>query len=105
MGYSRQGYWSDLLCPPPGGLSNPGIKPVSLTSLNWQAGSLPLAPPGKPTESNYKESKGCTRQGGIWWKSKEKFMKRGIFKNWALYGVGRVLSVRWGDHNKIAETG
>ena len=33
--------------------------------LNWQAGSLPLAPRGKPTESNYKASKGCTRQGGI----------------------------------------
>ena len=25
-------YWSGLLCPPPGDLSNPGIEPESLTS-------------------------------------------------------------------------
>ena len=33
MGFSRQEYWSGLPCPTPGDL---------------QAGSLPLAPPGKP---------------------------------------------------------
>ena len=27
MGFSRQEYWSGLLCPPPGDLSNPGIEP------------------------------------------------------------------------------
>ena len=32
MGFSRQEYWSGLLCPPPGHLPNPGIEPVSLTS-------------------------------------------------------------------------
>ena len=32
MGFSRQEYWSGLLCPPPEGLPNPGIKPTSLTS-------------------------------------------------------------------------
>ena len=42
MGFSRQEYWSGLSCPPP----DPGIEPVSLWLLNWQAGSLPLAPPG-----------------------------------------------------------
>ena len=31
-GFSRQEYWSGLLCPPPGDLSNPGIKPLSLKS-------------------------------------------------------------------------
>ena len=30
MGFSRQGYWSVLPCPPPGDLPNPGIKSVSL---------------------------------------------------------------------------
>ena len=35
-------------CPPPGDLPNPGIKPTSLMSPERQAGSLPLAPPGKP---------------------------------------------------------
>ena len=47
-GFSRQEYWSRLLCPPPGNLPDPGIEPMSLMSnLCWQAGSLPLAPPGK----------------------------------------------------------
>ena len=32
MGFSRQGYWSGLPCPPPGDLSNPGIKPTFLSS-------------------------------------------------------------------------
>ena len=29
MGFSRQEYWSGLLCPPPGDLPNPGITPRS----------------------------------------------------------------------------
>ena len=37
MGFSRQGYWSGLPCPPPGDLPNPGVKPES----------LPPVPPGK----------------------------------------------------------
>ena len=35
-------------CPPPGDLPNPGIKPTVLTPVDWQVGSLSLAPPGKP---------------------------------------------------------
>ena len=31
--FSRQEYWSGLLCPPPGDLPDPGIKTVFLTSL------------------------------------------------------------------------
>ena len=51
MGFSRQEYWSGLPFPSPGDLPDPGIEPLSLTFLRlllWQAGSLPLAPPGKP---------------------------------------------------------
>ena len=48
MGFSRQKYWSGLSLSPPVDLPDPGIKPVSLTSLHWQTGSLSLAPPGKP---------------------------------------------------------
>ena len=49
VGFSRQEYWSGLLCPPPGNLPDAGIKPSSLKSLlHWQVGSLPAAPPGKP---------------------------------------------------------
>ena len=33
MGFSRQEYWSGLLFLSPGDLPDPGIKPVSLTSL------------------------------------------------------------------------
>ena len=32
MGFSRREHWSGCLAPPPGDLSNPGIKPASLTS-------------------------------------------------------------------------
>ena len=45
MGFSRQEYWSRLLCPPPGDLPNLGIK---LRSHTLQADSLPSKPPGKP---------------------------------------------------------
>ena len=31
-GFSRQEYWSGLLCSPPGDFPEPGIKPKSLTS-------------------------------------------------------------------------
>ena len=31
-----------------GGSSDPGIEPLSLNLLHWQAGSLELVPPGKP---------------------------------------------------------
>ena len=32
MGFSSQEYWNGLLCPLPGDLPNPGIKPVSPAS-------------------------------------------------------------------------
>ena len=41
-------YWSGLLCPSPGDLLNPGIKPKSLA---LQADSLLSEPPGKPTDT------------------------------------------------------
>ena len=48
MGFSRQEYWSELPCPPPGDLPDPGIEPASLmgpaladgfftTSSTWEA--------------------------------------------------------------------
>ena len=44
-GFSRQKYWSEFPCSPPGDLPNPGIKP-RFPAL--QADSLPAEPPGKP---------------------------------------------------------
>ena len=45
MGFSRQEYWSGLLCPPPGDLLEPGMEPAPLaladgfftTSATWKA--------------------------------------------------------------------
>ena len=48
MGFSRQEYWSRLLCLPPEDLPDPSL----LRLLHWQAGSLPLASPGKPPEAH-----------------------------------------------------
>jgi len=45
MGFSRQQYWTGLLCPHPGDLPNPGIEPGSPAS---QKDSLPTEPPGNP---------------------------------------------------------
>ena len=69
MGFSRQEYWSGLPCPPPGIFPTSYVScigrqvlPISYVScigrranphllclLHWQASSLPLAPPRKPT--------------------------------------------------------
>ena len=57
MGFSRQGYWCGLPCPPPADISDPGTKPVSLesptlagvfftTSATWHLTAVLL--PGKP---------------------------------------------------------
>ena len=46
-GYSVHG--SGLSCPPPRIFLTQGLNPCLLCLLHWQAGSLPLAPPGKPT--------------------------------------------------------
>ena len=48
MGFSRQDYWTELPCPSPGIFLTQGWNPHFLCLLQWQAGSLPLAPPGKP---------------------------------------------------------
>ena len=45
MLFSRQEYWSELPCPPPGNPPNPGIEPRSPA---LQADSLQSEPPGKP---------------------------------------------------------
>jgi len=49
--FSRQEYWSGLPCPSPGDLPDPEIEPASLMSPALAAGSLPLAPPGRPQSS------------------------------------------------------
>ena len=48
IGFFRQEYWSRLPFSPPGGIPDPGVKPVSLASPTFQAASLPANPSGKP---------------------------------------------------------
>ena len=48
MGFSRQGYCSGLLCPPPGDLPDTGMEPVSPVSPLLQVDSLPLSHLGSP---------------------------------------------------------
>ena len=43
--FSRQEHWSGFPFPPPGDLTDPGIKPASPA---WQVDPLPLELPGKP---------------------------------------------------------
>ena len=49
-GFSRQNYWSGLLCPSPVDLPNPGIEPGSPA---LQEDSLPAELPGKPSINLY----------------------------------------------------
>ena len=48
MGFSRQGYWSGLPCPPPGDVPNPGVEPTSPVTPALQVDSLPLSLQGSP---------------------------------------------------------
>ena len=50
MEFSRQEYWSELPCPPPGNLPDPGIECSSPASLAL-AGRLPLCQLGSPKRS------------------------------------------------------
>ena len=53
MGFSRQEYWRGMPCCPPGNFPNTGSKLGFLVAPHWQAGSLPLGPPGKPPSHLY----------------------------------------------------
>ena len=52
MESSRQEYWSGLPCSPAWDLPTQGSNPRLLSLLHWEAGCLPLAPPGKPPKLN-----------------------------------------------------
>ena len=49
IGFSRQEYWSGLLCPPPRDLPDTGIKLESLMSPALASRFFTTEPPGKPT--------------------------------------------------------
>ena len=51
MGFYKQEYWSGLPCALLGDLPHPGFE-----TMQWQAGSLPLTSPVKPTERQREEA-------------------------------------------------
>ena len=51
LGFSRQEYWSEWPCPPPGDLPDSGIKPTSLMSPALASGFFTTEPLGKPQVS------------------------------------------------------
>ena len=51
MGFSRQEYWSGLLCSPPGDLPDPGIETASLISICICSEFFTLVTTGKPEET------------------------------------------------------
>ena len=53
MGFSRQEYWTGCHALLQGIFPIQGLKLCLLNLLLWQAGSLPLAPPGKPLRKYY----------------------------------------------------
>ena len=54
MEFSRQEYWSGLLCPPPGDHPDPGIKPLSQASPALAGGFFTLAHHlGSPPKTNH----------------------------------------------------
>ena len=53
MGFSRQEYWTELLCPPPGHLLYPGAEPMFPVSLHCRRTLLPTEASGKPIEDTY----------------------------------------------------
>ena len=60
MGFSRQGYWSGLSCPPPGELPDPRTEPISLWSAAPAGRFFATALPGKPPSLNSRPpSFGC----------------------------------------------
>jgi len=48
MGFSRQEYWSELPCPPPGDCLDPGVESASPAAPALQADSLPLSHRERP---------------------------------------------------------
>ena len=54
IGFSRQEYWSGLLCPPPGDLPKPELEPTSLVSLALAGGSVTTGATGEATFAHVK---------------------------------------------------
>ena len=63
MGFSRQEYWSGLLCSPAGDLPDPGIKPMSPVVSALQEDSLTIEPLGRSLNVRHKAINSESRSG------------------------------------------
>ena len=85
-GFSRQEYWNESPCPPPGNLPKPGINPRSPT---LQVGFLLTEPPGKPMNTAVDS---LSLLQGIFLTQK---MNRGLLHcRWILYQLSHQGSAR-----------
>ena len=60
MGFPKQEYWSGLPLPPPGDLSDPGIKPTSCAGPALAGRFYTTTPPGKPLNYMYSVQQSST---------------------------------------------
>ena len=67
MEFSRQEYWSGLLCPSPGVFPIHWSNPYLLHLLHWQVRSLPVVPPGKPILITVSLNFLCDNSWRRWW--------------------------------------
>ena len=68
MGFFRQEYWSGFPCPPPGHLSDPGIKPQSPMSPALAGGFFTMSATWGATENiKVKKETRHKRSHIIWW--------------------------------------
>ena len=63
LGFSRQEYWSGLLCSPAGDLPDPGIKPMSPVVSALQEDSLTIEPLGRSLNVRHKAINSESRSG------------------------------------------
>jgi len=96
--FSRQVYWSALPCPPPGGLFNPEMEPLSPSSPALAGRFFTTAPPGKP---NWKHvwTKSCSQMfiTALFIQapklkqpkcsSTDRSIKSGVYKRWKILGI------------------
>ena len=112
MGFSRQEYWSGLLCPPPGDLPSREIEPHLFCLRHQQMCSLPLAPPGKPrpltlsshiTEETerWRSLARATKPGSLWSLTAWLYL---VFYLWTIQADLRDMADSIPDHRNKANT-
>ena len=88
MEFSRQEYWSRLSFPPLD-LPHPGIEPLSLALLHWQADYLPLSHLGSPPPPQQTHNVNMTKNTVL-------ALNSGISNSMTITAMNFVLLGLWG---------